>query len=79
MKSIFETLGTPDEVVWPEAKELPDWGKMTFVDFPGMSWEEILPNATVEGRELLRGLVRYQSSERLSADEVSSYKSIEKE
>lgn len=79
VKSIFETLGTPDEAVWPEAKELPDWGKMTFVDFPGMSWEEILPNATMEGRELVRGLVRYQSSERLSADEVSSYKSIEKE
>jgi cyclin-dependent kinase len=72
VKSIFETLGTPDKEVWPEAKELPDWGKMTFVDFPGKEWVEILPNASAKGRDLVGQLVRYQSSERSSADEVSA-------
>ncbi|KAL2042423.1 hypothetical protein N7G274_004915 [Stereocaulon virgatum] len=70
VKSIFETLGTPDEEVWPEAKELPDWGKMTFVEFPGKDWGQILPNASAKGRDLVGQLVRYQSSERLSAEEV---------
>ena len=73
VKSIFETLGTPDEVVWPEARDLPDWGKMTFVKFPGKSWEELLPNASADGRDLVSQLVRYQSTERLSAAEVSGY------
>lgn len=73
LKSIFETLGTPDEVVWPEARDLPDWGKMTFVKFPGKSWEELLPKASVDGRDLVSQLVRYQSTERLSAAEVSGY------
>ena len=73
LKSIFETLGTPDEVVWPEARDLPDWGKMTFVKFPGKSWEELLPKASADGRDLVSQLVRYQSTERLSAAEVSGY------
>ena len=74
VKSIFETLGTPDEVVWPDARDLPDWGKMTFVKFPGKFWEELLPNASADGRDLVSQLVRYQSTERLSAAEVSGYK-----
>ncbi|KAK4691926.1 hypothetical protein P7C71_g5182, partial [Lecanoromycetidae sp. Uapishka_2] len=70
VKNIFQTLGTPDEKIWPETKDLPDWGKMTFVNFPGKSWAEILPNASTEGKDLVSQLVRYQSTERLRAANV---------
>lgn len=97
VKSIFETLGTPNEEIWPvrntksfinpthlpyffsltililkETAHLPDWGKMTFVQFPGKTWEEILPGVEAEGRDLVGGLVRYQSTERMRAEEVSA-------
>ena len=72
IQSIFRTLGTPNDEVWPEAKGFPDWGKMQFVEFPAKSWEEILPNANAVARDLVRKLVRYQSSERLTAAEVSA-------
>ena len=98
VRSVFETLGTPDEERWlvcvsfglgfsldvrelagcnmtdyatQDTQNLPDWGKMTFVEFPGKTWSEILPDATAEGRDLVSQLVRYQSTERLSAQDVS--------
>lgn len=71
IKSVFQTLGTPDEEVWPEAKEMPDWGKMHFVRYPGKRWEEILPGGSEEGRDLVARLVRFESGERMSAEEVS--------
>ncbi|KAK0514343.1 hypothetical protein JMJ35_002960 [Cladonia borealis] len=70
VKSIFETLGTPNSSTWPETTHLPDWGKMTFVQFPSKTWEDILPGVEVEARDLVGKLVRYQSSERISAEEV---------
>ena len=54
-----------------ETTNLPDWGKMTFVQFPGKAWEEILPGVEAEARDLVGRLVRYQSSERMEAEEVS--------
>lgn len=94
VKSIFETLGTPDEKIWPvrelsisisptyllvlifeilkETSQLPDWGKMTFVQFPGKTWEEILPGVEANGRDLVGKLVRYQSTERMTAEDVSA-------
>ena len=93
VKSIFETIGTPNEKIWPVSKlsisispsylpvltfvtpketaHLPDWDKMTFVQFPGKTWEEILPSVEAEGRDLVGKLVRYQSTERMKAEEVS--------
>ena len=44
---------------------------MTFVQFPGKTWEEILPGVDVEARALVGELVKFQSSERMRAEEVS--------
>lgn len=73
IQSIFKTLGTPNEETWPEAKGFSDWGKMQFVDFAGRTWEEILPGADEAARDFVGKLVKYQSSERLTAAEVSVY------
>lgn len=71
IKSIFQTLGTPDLTVWPEAANMPDWGKMNFTKYPPKSWEDILPDAEESARELLGSLVVYESASRLSAEDVS--------
>lgn len=55
---------------------LPDWGKVEFYTVPAQSWEDILPAVSSNGRDLARRLLRYQSSERLSADEVSDCEEI---
>lgn len=70
IKSIFETLGTPDDGSWPEAKGFSAWGKMQFKTYPAMGWEDILPEASGEARDLVRRLVRFESGERISAQEV---------
>ena len=70
VKSIFETLGTPTAERWPESKALPDWGKMSFVEYPTKPWPTILPHVDDFDRNLVANLVRYQSTERLSARKV---------
>ncbi|EKV06273.1 Cell division protein kinase, putative [Penicillium digitatum] len=71
--SIFKLLGTPDEQRWPEVQVLPDWGKVEFHSFPSQSWENILPGASSNGRELVSRLLCYESSERLSAAEALAH------
>jgi cyclin-dependent kinase len=58
IKSIFQSLGTPDLDVWPEAKSMPDW-------------VELLPGADEEGRHLVESIVKFESGSRLSAEDVS--------
>lgn len=72
IKSIFETLGTPDLTRWPEAAGFPDWGKMTFHDYPGKPWTETLTSASSDAQDLVANLVRYESRERLTAHEALS-------
>ncbi|KAF2724177.1 serine/threonine-protein kinase pctaire-3 [Polychaeton citri CBS 116435] len=70
IRSQFETLGTPDETVWPEANQLPDWGKMAFRKFPGMGWEKILTEASPGATHLVSCMVRFESGKRLTAAEA---------
>ncbi|KAI9875663.1 MAG: hypothetical protein M1830_008137 [Pleopsidium flavum] len=70
LQSIFKTLGTPDLDVWPEAANFPDWGKMDFHSFPPKPWTELLPKVPADAIDLVNNLIRYQSSERLSAAQV---------
>lgn len=70
IKSIFETLGTPNDEVWPEARGFSAWGKMQFMEFPKMGWEEVLPEAGDEARDLVAALVRFESGQRMKAAEV---------
>jgi len=70
IKSIFETLGTPNLDVWPEAKDFPDWGKMNFTQYPAKPWLDILPEAKLEAIDLVSKLVVFESGERLGAEQV---------
>ncbi|KAE8353635.1 kinase-like domain-containing protein [Aspergillus coremiiformis] len=70
IQSIFQTLGTPDQERWPETKKLPDWGKVEFYRYPAKPWDDILRGASSKGRDLVSQLVRYESSQRISATEA---------
>lgn len=67
IQSIFKSLGTPDLTCWPEAADLPDWGKMEFKKFPAKPWSALIPKASSDARDLVSQLVMYESRLRLSA------------
>ncbi|KAL1960871.1 hypothetical protein VTO42DRAFT_5854 [Malbranchea cinnamomea] len=71
--SMFTTLGTPNTETWPSAKTLPDWGKIDFKEYPAKPWEEILRDAPPDGRDLASKLLRFESSERLSAADALNH------
>ncbi|EPS35461.1 hypothetical protein H072_11148 [Dactylellina haptotyla CBS 200.50] len=68
--SIFESLGTPNLESWPEAKHLPDFGKMIFNEFPPQSWETLLPNADTNAVDLVKNMITYSQHLRFSAEKV---------
>ena len=74
IKSIFETLGTPNEETWPSTTvegKLPDWGKMAFRNYPAKPWRTILPGVKEEeALDLVSGLVRYEMSQRMGAEQA---------
>jgi hypothetical protein len=53
-----------------ETKNLPDWGKMSFVDFPAKAWEDILPGAESDAIAFVKGLLVYESGARMTAAQV---------
>ena len=55
-----------------EAAKFPDWGKMKFYEYPPKPWTEILPETADNVRDLVSKLIRYQSTDRLKATEVSA-------
>ena len=68
IQSIFMSLGTPDERVWPSATRCPDWGKMEWRNFKPRPWSTLLPNAPPSARDLVSKLICYEQNERLSAN-----------
>lgn len=70
VQSMFTSLGTPTLESWPEASTLPDWGKLAFRRFEPKSWSEMMPNAEDGARDLASRLLRFESGERLSADQA---------
>lgn len=68
--SIFKTIGTPTEQTWPEAKSFSTPPFKWYEEFPGKSWEELLPGVEERARGMVEKLVCFESGQRLSAVEV---------
>jgi serine/threonine protein kinase len=70
--SIFQTIGSPTPDTWPEAKgfRTPPFDMYRVFEGKG-GWEVVLPGVKAEWRDLVAGLVRYESGERVKAWEVS--------
>jgi cyclin-dependent kinase len=65
--SIFKTLGTPTKESWPEAVHFStppfDW----YQEFPGQTWQELLPETPLPLRDVVSRMVCYDSGDRLTA------------
>ncbi|XP_059527271.1 cyclin-dependent kinase 3 isoform X1 [Myotis daubentonii] len=63
---IFRTLGTPSEATWPGVTQLPDY-KGSFPKWTRKGLENVVPNLEPEGKDLLKQLLQYDPSQRISA------------
>ncbi|KAK3114445.1 mitogen-activated protein kinase [Teratosphaeriaceae sp. CCFEE 6253] len=73
IKSMFETLGTPNLDIWPEAAGFPDWGKMNFMQYGAKSWQDVLPGTDPRALDLVGSMVIFESRQRLSATEALNH------
>ncbi|CAD6220658.1 GSCOCG00012960001-RA-CDS [Cotesia congregata] len=67
---VIKQLGSPTPESWPELKTLPDYNKITFPYQKSVPWEQIVPEASPEALDIVRSLLIYNSSKRLTAEEV---------
>ena len=77
IKSIFSTLGTPTDVDWPSAKRYPDWGKVSFQEFPARPWKDILPGVSNAAIDFASRTVCYETTRRLTAEEALNHPLLE--
>lgn len=73
IKSIFSTLGTPTDEIWPSATGYPDWGKVKFQDFPSKAWNDILPGVSEAARNFISRTVCYEPTKRMTAREALNH------
>uniref|UniRef100_A0A673JUP7 Cyclin-dependent kinase 20 n=1 Tax=Sinocyclocheilus rhinocerous TaxID=307959 RepID=A0A673JUP7_9TELE len=64
---VLRVLGTPNQKVWPEITELPDYNKITFKENPPIPLEEIVPDTSPQAVDLLKKFLVYPSKQRISA------------
>ena len=70
---VIRNLGTPAEKSWPGVSCLPDYSKITFPDCQGVSYEDMVPEASVSAVNLVSKFVLYDSDKRLSAKEAQRH------
>lgn len=68
--SMFKTLGTPTRETWPEAVSFTTPPFEWYQTFPGKNWDELLPGADEQSKDLVTKLVCFESGQRLTAPEV---------
>eukprot|EP00668_Euglena_longa_P046054 GGOE01061738.1.p2 GENE.GGOE01061738.1~~GGOE01061738.1.p2 ORF type:complete len:385 (+),score=87.51 GGOE01061738.1:39-1193(+) len=67
MNKIFQLLGTPDEITWPNIQMLPDWNKVCFTKIEGLPLEEVFCNSSAAAVGLLRRILVCDPAQRLTA------------
>lgn len=66
---IFSVLGTPDENVWPDIVNLPNYSEK-FPKFKPMNLKEIIPNIDENGLNLLYAMLAYDPNKRITAKQA---------
>ncbi|XP_067928158.1 cyclin-dependent kinase 2-like [Watersipora subatra] len=69
---IFRTFGTPDEKSWPGVTKLPDY-KKKFPKFERTGLVNVLPRLDKQGRDLIKRLLIYEPSSRISARDALNH------
>ncbi|XP_077079254.1 cyclin-dependent kinase 20 [Siphateles boraxobius] len=67
---VLRVLGTPNQKVWPEITDLPDYNKITFKENPPIPLEEIVPDTSPQALDLLKKFLVYPSKQRISASQA---------
>ncbi|XP_049774267.1 cyclin-dependent kinase 20-like isoform X2 [Schistocerca cancellata] len=67
---VIHTLGTPNEEVWPGVSTLPDYNKVSFKECRGIPLEQVFLEVSPEGVDLLKKLLLYDASKRISAEKA---------
>ncbi|CAM9616672.1 unnamed protein product [Discosporangium mesarthrocarpum] len=67
---IFKVLGTPTEESWPTAKELPDFGKISFAPKPPQPPEMVFQGLSPEGVNLTLSLLQLDPTRRSPAGQA---------
>ncbi|KAH9908525.1 protein kinase-like protein [Xylariomycetidae sp. FL2044] len=75
--SMFKTIGSPTRETWPEAEGFKTPPFDMYQVFEEHTWEEVLPDIPTDFRDLVAGLVRYQSSRRLTASQALNHPAIQ--
>ena len=72
LHKIFYLLGTPDEEMWPGVSQLPDYTE-TFPSWRPKRLEEHIPGLDPLGADLLRRMLDYPPSRRITAKEALNH------
>lgn len=68
---VLRHLGTPTAESWPELTTLPDYNKITFPYHKSVPWEHLIPDGPADAVDLVKRILLYNSSKRLTAKEVT--------
>eukprot|EP01125_Pyxidicula_operculata_P005902 TRINITY_DN2063_c0_g1_i1.p1 TRINITY_DN2063_c0_g1~~TRINITY_DN2063_c0_g1_i1.p1 ORF type:complete len:129 (-),score=25.01 TRINITY_DN2063_c0_g1_i1:211-597(-) len=63
---IFRALGTPTPEIFPKIVDLPEW-REDLPKYPGKEIEELVPGLDTDGYDLLKKLLHYDPSKRITA------------
>ena len=75
---VIKILGSPNERNWPGVHELPDFRKITFPDTEPVDFKLIVPDATEEAVDLFQSLVKYNSQQRVNANDALKHEYFSK-
>lgn len=67
---IFAVRGAPNVARWPQAAQLPDFGKVEFVETEPVSLASVFPDCAVLAVDLVDRLLACDPAERMSLSEV---------
>src|SRR5581483_8318316 len=64
---IFQSLGTPNDRIWPGYSKLPLLQKMTFADYPVNKLKTRFPHLTESGIDLMNKFLTFNPLKRITA------------
>ncbi|KAJ7317506.1 hypothetical protein JRQ81_003668 [Phrynocephalus forsythii] len=64
---VLRVLGTPNQKIWPEITELPDYNKISFKEKLPIPLEQVVPDASPQAVQLLKQFLVYPSKQRVQA------------
>ncbi len=68
---IFKIMGSPDDQIWPQMSELPQYQLIeNMPKYPEHSLAQLIPKLDSAGIELLNMLLEYQPERRISAEKA---------